>query len=224
MALKGFVANKKEIASVKAELDRLRSVVNFPEARKDRIYRSLHQPPAEDFVFDGRDEVKESLWLQLCAALDVIGDSLWALEAYQESIAKEDYEITGMNYLRLYGVLQAIFLQQDALRLIGDAIDIPIDFKKDYWKLNQIRTLRNLAVGHPVRWETDERVIPDKKRNVVSHVFLTRTALYQDSFESQRTMRSGSEIKRHFIPEIIKDQLEGAREILKLLTTKIEAM
>ena len=46
------------------------------------------------------------LWNQLCSSLDVIEDSDLAIDAYlNRKFSKDD----GEKYLRLYGVLQALF-------------------------------------------------------------------------------------------------------------------
>ena len=51
-------------------------------------------------------------WHQLCAAMDIVDDVDLALDAYlRNSFPADD----GEKYLRIYGVLQALFVQQDAL-------------------------------------------------------------------------------------------------------------
>jgi hypothetical protein len=51
------------------------------------------------------------VWHQLWTAMDVIDDVDSALQAYLD---KDFPEETGEKYLRVYGVMQAMFLQQDA--------------------------------------------------------------------------------------------------------------
>ena len=86
-------------------------------------------------------------WHQLTAALDVLEDSSWAVQYYQESDYPND--VKG-KYLFTYGLLQALFLQQDAIFSINRALfGTDIDFKSQYPAAYTTRELRNDVVGHP---------------------------------------------------------------------------
>jgi len=104
-------------------------------------------------------------WMALCVAMDTLEDSCQALEYYEDSgIGNE----IGEKYLKLYGLLQAIFLQQDSicqLYLIfqGECLQLDTD---SAWK--KIRALRNLTVGHPI-----ERNKAGTKRCFISQVSLS---------------------------------------------------
>lgn len=94
-------------------------------------------------------------WHILCSSMDVIGDTTLAISNFRKKgIGSKD----GEKYLRLYGVLQSIFLQQDAIKFLYKTIKNSCDNKNvlkkwgeclpDTWK--EIRKYRNLIVGHPV--------------------------------------------------------------------------
>jgi hypothetical protein len=85
-------------------------------------------------------------WLQLCSALDVVGDSEMALAAYESQ--KAEKLGTGELYLLHYGVLQTLFVQQDALEHIAEALGIPYT---PHTRLDEIRETRHNSVGHPTR-------------------------------------------------------------------------
>ena len=56
----------------------------------------------------------------------------------------------GAKYLMVYGVLEALFLQQHALNDLLDALDYGnINYKKDYPEIYTIRETRNDVAGHP---------------------------------------------------------------------------
>jgi hypothetical protein len=79
--------------------------------------------------------------------MDVIDDVDSAMTAYLENEFPDD---TGEKYLRIYGALQGLFIQQDALldlvRAIHPAKGIRLnDVLKD------IREARNASVGHPTQ-------------------------------------------------------------------------
>lgn len=86
----------------------------------------------------------ERLFDQLCSALDVIGDTAAALHAYTSSAPAE--LSVGERYLRTYGVLQVLVVQQDALGHLGESLSIQYHQHED---LEEIRKTRNDAVGHP---------------------------------------------------------------------------
>ena len=84
-------------------------------------------------------------WHQLWTALDIIDDVDLAIKAYVDA----DFPSTpGEQYLRVFGIFQALFVQQDALRhfveviLPGSPI-VLVDVLKD------VREARNASVGHP---------------------------------------------------------------------------
>lgn len=89
----------------------------------------------------------KSKWNQYCASLYAIEDAQCAIEAYTSYEFPTD--IRG-KYLYIYGLLQALFLQQDAANGISTALlGKKIDFKQEYPSLFEIREIRNDTVGHP---------------------------------------------------------------------------
>lgn len=84
-------------------------------------------------------------WALLCTCLDTIDDAQSAIEAYRgTSKEAEKSEL----YLRTYGVLQAMFIQQDALHNLADSLDMSLDIKGDQ-RIKDIREIRNNVAGHP---------------------------------------------------------------------------
>lgn len=86
-------------------------------------------------------------WNQLCASLYAIEDAQSAIDAYVSYDFPAD--ISG-KYLYIYGLLQALYLQQDAANGLSLALfDKPIDFRKNYPSVHEIREIRNDTTGHP---------------------------------------------------------------------------
>ena len=54
----------------------------------------------------------------------------------------------GSSYILAYGFLQALFLQQDAVRNLYEALQLPSEPDP---LLAEIRELRNDAIGHPTK-------------------------------------------------------------------------
>jgi hypothetical protein len=91
--------------------------------------------------------VNRELFEQAAAALDVLGDTEVALEAY---LNRECGTSEGAMYIATYGVLQGLYLQQDALLHLYVAFGSQINLKT-YLTLKVVRDLRNIAICHPTR-------------------------------------------------------------------------
>jgi hypothetical protein len=110
-------------------------------------------------------------WNTLCVAMDTIGDTCLSLEYYEASGIGNEH---GEKYLKLYGLLQAIFLQQDSIRQIyriflGSNLKLESD---SAWM--RIRNLRNMTVGHPI-----ER----KHKTETKRYFISRVTIHSDGFQ-----------------------------------------
>jgi hypothetical protein len=82
---------------------------------------------------------------KLCSCLDVIGDTELAFHAHEEM---SDGARPGSSYVLAYGFLQALFLQQDAVRNLYEALQLPSESDP---LLTEIREVRNDAIGHPTK-------------------------------------------------------------------------
>ena len=85
------------------------------------------------------------MWDQACSSLDVIEDSQLAISSYTETDCGSN---EGDHYLRIYGLLQACFLQQDAVKHLAEGMKIPFSTDPD---LQRVRDIRNNAIGHPTK-------------------------------------------------------------------------
>ena len=83
-------------------------------------------------------------WQKLCSALDLIGDTELAIEAYPSLCSDKS---DGESYLIVYGILQTLLLQQDAAMHIAEALGLKKIIRPK--QLDEIRIIRNSAAGHP---------------------------------------------------------------------------
>lgn len=96
-------------------------------------------------------------WLKLISALDVLEDTSWAIEYYCD--AKYPDEMRG-KYLHTYGLLQALFVQEDATMSINNALfDTKIDLKSLYPRAFEVREMRSDVIGHPTSRYNDKYFI-----------------------------------------------------------------
>ena len=88
-------------------------------------------------------------WNKLWCAFDNIEDTQSAINEFEIT--------TNPSKLFFYGVLQALVVQQDALRHLEESIKLPKFKFEDYDKLKEIRDIRNETIGHPTDLRKDGR-------------------------------------------------------------------
>ena len=107
---------------------------------EEQIRNLINAPRKHSAIF--KDSTQ---YLKLCSCLDVIGDIELAFCAYEEML---DSPQPGSSYILAYGFLQALFVQQDAVCNLHEALKIS-------WEpdplLAKIRKIRNDAIGHPTK-------------------------------------------------------------------------
>ncbi len=168
-----------------------------------------------DFVNNSRKnyELRQNManFSQLASALDTIEDSDEAITAFK-TIEVGDHE--GKLYLTIYGLLQAFFLQQDAVEHLCEALDVQ-DRLKNYPKLMEIREIRHISVGHPTK--------KDKPKPTTYHV-ISRITMSKQGFQLiTYDGAGGSTFQDISIPDLIANQLKFISEMLAKIIDKLEA-
>lgn len=146
-------------------------------------------------------------WNQICSSLDTIGDTLYSIKDYIES----EYPINiGLKYIFTYGILQTLFIQQDAMKHLSEA------FKIEYTasiKLLEIRALRNAAIGHPTK---------NNVQKVTYYNYISRMSMSKWRFS---LLRSSEKKSHEFIDvnliSILKDQTHEIENSYNLLANKL---
>ncbi|XLQ19719.1 MAG: hypothetical protein ACKUBY_03950 [Candidatus Moraniibacteriota bacterium] len=80
-------------------------------------------------------------WNKLWSAFDNIQDTQSAIEEYIEQ--------KHPTKLSIYGILQALIVQQDSMVHLEESVDIEVPKFEDFSELKEIRNIRNETVGHP---------------------------------------------------------------------------
>lgn len=109
---------------------------------------------------------KPAVFNMMCACLDVIGDTEMAFQAHKEMQNEQNF---GLSYLVVYGFMQALVLQQDAVRNLCHALEFPFELDPC---LKEIRQNRNDAVGHPTNRDHGK-----------SFIFINRSTLSNGGFQ-----------------------------------------
>jgi hypothetical protein len=149
-------------------------------------------------------------WNKLCSALDVIGDTEFGLTAYLEHPAIED---TGLCYLHVYGALQLLQTQQDAVEQVCRALGVR---PKASPKIPAIREVRSSAVGHPTAQQED---------NVTKSNFIVRASLSQHGFSLMTVFSDDRQfIERQVsVPELVNQQREALAATLEEVIQTLDA-
>jgi hypothetical protein len=177
------------VATVGELETRVRDCINRP-----RVHHALYSNDLKGFFV-------------VCSALDAIGDTTLAIDAYR---GLQEAAIYGERYLRLYGLLQAFFIQQDAAQHILETLDLTCTESKD--DLFYVREIRNSAIGHPTRREGR----PKKNIPQTSHA-IARNSMWQNGFMLMSNAESGqTEMTGVAIAELIEKQERGIAGILRV--------
>lgn len=134
-------------------------------------------------------------WNQICSSLDVIGDSLEAIQSYEQ----ENYpNAIGLRYLFTYGLLQAFFLMQDALRHLSEAFEIPFKLTDT---LREIRNFRNASIGHPTKQDQNGKRC---------YNYISRISMSKSGFDLMRSTGDRDHAFLHVdLMKACADQLNG---------------
>jgi hypothetical protein len=149
-------------------------------------------------------------WHQLCAAFDAIGDTELATDAYLEGDFPQQ---PGERYLRVYGVLQALVVQQDAVRDMTSILcpGIPLKLVD---LLKGVRDARHASIGHPTRRES--------KGDVSSH-FISRITMSKDYFQLlSHSKKDGSSSTYVPVRKLIEQQRTETVRIMSEVVTELK--
>jgi hypothetical protein len=106
----------------------------------DQFRNAVNDPDIQRLMLQDLTSCK-----QLCSCMDVIGDTDEAISFYLSCPPTEDM---GGLYLQTYGILQVLFVQQDALINAAEAVGLDYDPPDE---LMHIRIIRNKATVHPTK-------------------------------------------------------------------------
>jgi hypothetical protein len=140
--------------------------------------------------------------------MDIIDDTLFALGAY----VKQEHNDQGLAYLEIFGVLQALSVQQDAVRKLYRIIKgNPIDLETEYPDIKRVRDCRVSVAGHPAGG------------NQASH-FLVRYTVSKWGFELWKYDKTGARTAEQIsLLELIAKQAAALNAAVGNLVAFMEA-
>lgn len=103
----------------------------------------------ERFRFDN-----DNGWKFLTSSLDTIGDSNFAIIVYLNSKSDNKTLNSGMEYLKLYGVLSAVYIQQQSILKLLELFKVnDLNAKKKEFEVLEITFLRHCISAHPINYD-----------------------------------------------------------------------
>ncbi|WP_199232415.1 hypothetical protein, partial [Rubrivivax albus] len=134
----------KALQIVERYAEAFRALVNA------RVWRS-DESPTKALRLNSEDD-----WSFICVAMDVVGDASYALDNFLRFglNGPTKYDNTGEKYLRLYGMLSAVYLQQEAVRKLYALMNCPSPrtVDREFASL-EVRILRHQVASHSVDYK-----------------------------------------------------------------------
>jgi hypothetical protein len=200
--------------SLLSEIETLRSAVNLLRS-SFRENPRLTEPVAQN-----------NLWSQLTACLDALGATIALLNFYHQFLearaeSEPSYKLgTGELFMNLYGVLQGLFVQQDALRHLAKALGTPLEIELGYPGMARVREIRNLSIGHPTKKGRikEPRVYSGFPEDAFVYARVIQDSLARDSFALEVSGKVVGETRLHHLQPLIIAQLKEATSILRQLS------
>ena len=149
-----------------------------------------------------------AMWAMLCSSMDTIEDTELCFDAFLTQ--NIDHADDGVKYVFVYGTLQALFVQQDAVENLHEALNVP--YTQDP-SLRSIREIRNDSVGHPT-----------KRSGGRSYNFIARITLESQGFQLRTIYRNSQpgcfrDVK---VPELIATQRDVFMDVLSNVIKSLE--
>lgn len=155
-------------------------------------------------------ELVNGSWGMLISSLDIIGDTEESFDAYESLQEPKGF---GGKYLIIYGVLQSLFIQQDAVSNIYAALGMDYQLSP---QLKTIREIRNHSSGHPTEVTRKGGGVPFR---IFNHI--QRFGLKINTFKLGMFNEAGHLSMLDIdLPKIVEQQRDVLRgELLSVLET-----
>jgi hypothetical protein len=158
---------------------------------------------------------KDEDWAFLCVSMDIVEDACTAIDSFLKFglNGPTKYEDIGEQYLRLYGILSATYIQQEALLKIYQIMNVPPSLKKGKELIDKlsIRSLRHKLCSHSTNYY-------DKESNLVQAYVPVRIGL--DNFNCTYAKNRGGNHKSIDLKEAVDEHLNMMIELLDKIMEK----
>jgi len=152
------------------------------------------------------DKVKFNIF---CSCMDVLDDTTLAISHYVDKGLGLDEE---ERYLKLYGLLQAVIIQQDSIIELYKLLDIKYSLKDGF---KQMRRIRIIAGGHPTNFSRGEFC------TFISRVTITNTSFEICCYDKKNQLNSHEKINlQDCLNEHVSELSDCLEDLIKLFGEK----
>ena len=181
-------------------------VLNIDFEKLENKKQTFLSKTKERFLFDN-----ENGWKFLTSALDTIGDSNFAIIVYLNSKNEDKSTNSGIEYLKLYGVLSAIYIQQQSILKLLELFKINnLNAKKKEFEVLEITFLRHCISAHPINYNLSGEKVSFK---------IVRTSLYQVG--KVEVCDQTNSFKTYDIFKAIETYKSIAENMMKIISEKL---
>ena len=161
-----------------------------------RVRRMINSPWKRNTLLQDK-----AYWNMMCSSLDAIEDTEVALESYCQL---ENIRDDGIQYILIYGVLQALIVQQDATKNLAESLGLKWETKD---VLKEIRDIRNDAAGHPTK---------RSRKKEDAYNFISRGTMSKSGFQIMTSYRDSrpDEFKQCDLFKLIEGQRTALTTVL----------
>lgn len=162
-------------------------------------------------------------WDALCASLHLLNDLQRPKSEYNA--------LKSINYLEAIGIMQTIYIEQDSIQTLRNAL---LESKYDGFKLNnydKIRDTRNKVFGHPSDKKTGTIKtrhffdIIDKKEQRIKHLYWgTIKEIDSEEFKINELVLENSQVTFDYLKEIENKFKEKFKEIMAKYTVQFDTI
>lgn len=147
-------------------------------------------------------------WDLTWAAMDTIEDTELAINSFLSGKSNNDQ---GSEYLRVYGLFQAIFMQQDAVRNLAEGLNSPkINISTDP-AASEVREMRNKYFGHHKYKRNGITTYHGISRMTVGSSFITAWT-YPNFSTEDINLKEAIEVNKKYVSKSLKDILENMKK------------
>lgn len=162
-------------------------------------------------------------WDLTWAAMDTIEDTELAIDSFEEKSPKSSQ---GNEYLRVYGLFQAIYMQQDGVRNLAEGLSLPTPDISSDPKAKEVRETRNKYSGHHKYERKGVTTYHGISRITVGGETITAWT-YPDFSTEVINFKTAIKANKKYIKKCLEDILAGmedkkAKYIAKVKTTLSE--
>jgi hypothetical protein len=161
-------------------------------------------------------------WNMLANSFDTVADTEIAIKTYE---ATPDVQDVGARYLAIYGILQCLYVQQDAVQSMVRAFE---PGKKPEYRIesepeaNEVRKIRNKATGHPT--SESGKTSKEKPGVRMSH-FIVQHSMHKGGFTLMTTFADKTHAFTDVsITELVAKNRTVVERALDRMMQKLEAM